>query len=75
MTDDFSVLVVDDNEINLMLMEDILDVSDFMMKRIILFIHIGFGIGMNLIRIGEKLQWNRIRFVRNIMKLEQEKMI
>ena len=28
MTDDFSVLVVDDNEINLMLMEDILDVMD-----------------------------------------------
>ena len=28
MTDDFSVLVVDDNEINLMLMEDILDVME-----------------------------------------------
>ncbi len=27
-TDDFSVLVVDDNEINLMLMEDILDVME-----------------------------------------------
>ena len=26
MTDDFSVLVVDDNEINLMLMEDILEI-------------------------------------------------
>lgn len=28
MTEDFSVLVVDDNEINLMLMEDILDVME-----------------------------------------------
>ena len=28
LTDDISVLVVDDNEINLMLMEDILDVMD-----------------------------------------------
>ena len=31
--EDFSVLVVDDNEINLMLMEDILDIIDIKMRQ------------------------------------------